>query len=68
MNDDIHKKEHIKETLKSTSNLKYKAIILFISCNGATRNGIIHLTIKDFINPTKVFQANYIYIYISLYI
>jgi len=50
---DIPTLEDMKQVLESTGNLKYKAIILFMSSSGSARNETTHITVQDFIDATK---------------
>jgi len=45
--DDIH------QVVESTSNLKHKAVILFMASSGTARNETTSLTVQDFIDATK---------------
>lgn len=56
--EDIPTIKHIKEAIESTNNLKYKAIILFMSSSGTARNETANLTINDFIKATKEYHNN----------
>lgn len=50
---DIPKLDDIRQVIESTSNLKHKAIILFMSSSGTARNETTSLTVQDFIDATK---------------
>ncbi|GAA5818040.1 MAG: conserved hypothetical protein [Methanobrevibacter sp. CfCl-M3] len=56
--EDIPKILHIEKAIKSTDNLKEKAIILFMSSSGTARNETINLKIKDFIKATEDYHNN----------
>jgi hypothetical protein len=50
---DIPTIDDIRQVIESTSNLKHKAVILFMSSSGSAMNETISLTVQDFINATK---------------
>ena len=50
---DIPNLDDIRQVIESTSNLKHKAIILFMSSSGTARNETTSLTVQDFIDATK---------------
>jgi hypothetical protein len=50
---DIPTIDDIRQVIESTSNLKHKAIILFMSSSGTARNETTNLTVQDFIDATK---------------
>lgn len=50
---DIPTIDDISKVIESTSNLKHKAIILFMSSSGTARNETTSLTVQDFIYATK---------------
>lgn len=54
--EDIPTIKHIKEVVESTSNLKHKALILFMSSSGTAINETLNLRIKDFITATSEYH------------
>jgi hypothetical protein len=56
--EDIPNKNHIKKAINSTKNTLEKAIILFMSSSGTSKNETLNLTIKDFIKATKDYHKN----------
>jgi integrase len=50
---DIPTIDDIRQVIESTSNLKHKAIVLFMSSSGTARNETTSLTVQDFITATK---------------
>ncbi len=50
---DIPTLDDIRQVIESTSNLKHKAIILFMSSSGTAINETTHLTVQNFIDATK---------------
>ncbi len=55
---DIPTIDDIRLVVESTSNLKHKAIILFMSSIGTARNETTCLTIQDFIDATKDYHSS----------
>ena len=58
MYEDIPHKEHIIESLERVSNLKHRAIILFMVTSGTARQEVANLTIQDFLEATKKYHDN----------
>ncbi len=50
---DIPTIDHIRQVIESTSNLKHKAVILFMSSSGSGMNETTSLTVQDFIDATR---------------
>lgn len=50
---DIPTIDDIRQVIESTSNLKHKAVILFMSSSGSAMNETTSLTVQDFIDATK---------------
>lgn len=55
---DIPTRQHIKDALEATNNLKYKALILFMSSSGTTLNETLKITIEDFIKATYKYHTH----------
>lgn len=50
---DIPTIDDIRQVIESTSNLKHKAVILFMSSSGTAINETTNLTVQDFIDATR---------------
>ncbi len=53
---DLPTKEEIRHFLESTSNLRLKAIVLFMYSSGSATNEAVHITIQDFIDATREYH------------
>ena len=51
--DEIPTKQHIKRALETTSNIKNRAIILFMATSGSASNETVDITIKQYMEGTK---------------
>lgn len=55
---DIPTKKNIKDALEATNNLKYKALILFMSSSGSAMHETLSITIQDFIKATSEYHSH----------
>lgn len=53
---DLPTKEDIKTFLNATSNLRLKAIVLFMYSSGSSTNETVHISIQDFIDATSEYH------------
>ena len=55
---DIPSIDDIRQVVESTSNLKHKAVILFMSSSGSAMNETTSLTVQDFIDATRDYHTS----------
>ncbi|MCC7562090.1 MAG: integrase [Methanobrevibacter arboriphilus] len=55
---DIPTIKHIKQAIESTTNLSYKAMILFMATSGSSRMETHNLTVQNFIDGTIKYHKN----------
>lgn len=53
---DIPTNDHVKQVIELTTQLRLKAVIIFMYTSGCSVNETIHLTIQDFIDATKEYH------------